>query len=390
MRRIIASILVLAMLGTASCSAGTIETSESVPHESTTFVWNDSPGCTLIRYVDTEGEDMSEIPLKGYKSGTDPVILNLDKAYDYYGDGSKFRDFAESLPSKITDEPLLNITKDLDLASKIDGIQISWRSSDESVLGSDGKVRRPHDRSVYVILEAHFDKDGSGMTARYVVRVARDMYDDTDPDKLEVLAHDGRYHEPPPGTEGEWFVFDTMNQITRFDPQADVMVDDKSHDCIRSFLISGRISMPRIDSEKEAYLCIVTLGKILSISHRIRQFEFKTAETDMGDTRYDYCQTFKGVPVLGGTIRVTSSFRRPFTSVVVETVMIPDDFDATPKVSMEEAESANGINSSRLVIMEWKGSPRLVYQGYAIRKPELIFIDANTGELLRRESLIIE
>ena len=401
MKKMIALILVLMMIGSVACQSVPKDTSDSsaaspetsAPHQSETtpFEWNDSPSGTLACYKDTDGEDdVQQIPLAGYKSGIDPIFLDDISRYEIFGYERSLYFFADDLPSKITDEPLLNITHDLTLSSEIDGTLVSWRSSDESLIESSGKVHRPHDRSRYVVLEAHFAQGEGAMTSRYVLRVARDMYADTDPDSLPVLAHDGVYHEPPEGTEGEWFVFDTMNQITRFDPQADVMVNDFSTDSMRSYLISGRISMPRIDTENEAYLCIKTLADILHISYSVKYFEFNTAESDIGDMRYDYMQYFNGVPVLNGMIRVMSSFRRPFTTVVVNVLMIPDDFDTAPKVTAAEIEEKFGLQSSELVIKELNGAPALMYRGYSRKSVEEIFVDAKTGKELERHSMIVE
>ena len=400
MRKIIALLLVLMMLGSAACqivpkdtsgaSSDPSQTSAPQPSETTPFEWNDSPPGTLACYKYTDGEDVQQIPLAGYKSGIDPVFLNTESLYEISGYERSLYLFADDLPSKITDEPLLNITHDLTLSSEMDGTLVSWRSSDESLIESSGKVHRPHDRSRYVLLEAHFAQGEGAMTSRYILRVARDMYADTDPESLPVLAHDGVYHEPPAGTEGEWFVFDTMNQITRFDPQADVMVNDYSTDSMRNYLISGKISMPRIDTENEAYLCISTLADILHISYSIKYFDFQTAESDIGDMRYDYIQSFNGVPVLNGMIRVMSSFRRPFTTVVVNVLMIPDDFDTNPNFTAAEIEEKFGLQASELVIKESNGVPVLMYHGYSRESMEELFVDAKTGKELERYSMIVD
>lgn len=399
MKKLLSLSLIVLMLGTAACSKGagqsaspseTSQTTEASSVETTEFTWNDSPAGTLKCYVDAEGtDDSKEIPLKGYKSGTDPVFLMLDAMYDTNGKGDGIYALAGDIPSKITEEPLLNITKDLNLPSVIDGIPVAWRSSDENLLENTGKVHRPHDLSRYLILEAHYAKGEGYMTSRYVLRIARDMYAGTDPDSLPLLAHDGKYHAPPEGTEGEWFVFDTMNQITRFDPQADVAVHDYSHDSMRSFLISGRISMPRIDTEEEAYLAITTLGKILHSSHAIKNLEFKDCEMDLGDIRYDYIQVHNGVPVVSSCVRVMSSFRRNFNTVVFNMLMIPDDFSTEPKISQAEVEKKFDIGSTELVIWDRDGAPVLCYHGYSNDRLEEVFIDAMSGKELASYSTIV-
>lgn len=393
-KKLISASLIITMLGASACNSGagqapsTAGTAGTV--ETTEFTWNDSPEGNMVCFIDAEGtDDNKEMAIAGYKSGTDPVFLLPEAEYETNGKGSGLYDIARNIPSKITDESLLNITKDLNLSPEVDGIPVVWRSSDESLLESSGKVHRPHDRSRYVLLEAHFAKGEGYMTSRYALRIARDMYADTDPDSLPLLAHDGRYHEPPAGTEGEWFVFDTMNQINRFDPKAEVMVSDYSHDSMRSFTISGRISMPRVDTEGEAFLTITTLGKILHSSHAIKNLEFKDAELFSGDMKYDYIQKFKGVPVVSSCVRVISSFRRPYTTVVFNMVLLPDDFSVKADVPQTEIEEKYGLDHSELVIWEYEGKPWLVYHGFRPADMTEVYIDAKNGVEIYSQSVIM-
>ena len=85
---------------------------------------------------------------------------------------------AQTYPEFAEGDSSQNVTKDIYLPAQADDINISWASSDESVIRCDGKVTLPHEHSKYVLLTATYETDGKEVEAAYVVRVARDMFAD--------------------------------------------------------------------------------------------------------------------------------------------------------------------------------------------------------------------
>ena len=110
---------------------------------------------------------------------------------------------------------------------------------------------------------------------------------------------------------------------------------------------------------------------------------------DLGDIRYDYIQVHNGVPVVSSCVRVMSSFRRNFNTVVFNMLMIPDDFSTEPKISQAEVEKKFDIESTELVIWDRDGAPVLCYHGYSSDRLEEVFIDAMSGKELASYSTIV-
>ena len=353
-----------------------------------------SGNATLTRY--REGGDQEEIPLEEYKSGTDPVYVQEGR---YESSGMVSREMANAereYRSLITNESFWNITKDLNLPSEINGISTTWISSDESLIKSTGKVHRPHDRSQFVILTVIFSDAEGSITCRESLRVARDMYDGVDvrtiPTMDEYVRPEmvGEYYPQFKDTEGGWFLFTDPGDVFFFDPDPDnMMVYDQCGNGWNSYLIGGQISDARVDSEKEAHLCIATLKRVFHFEDIFDNLVFTGTIDSLGDVVYDYAQYYQGVRVQSGFVRVMSSYRRPYVTVNICLVNIPSGFSATPKVSEDYVIREHDLYSAELSIMNDNGSVRLVYVGYRNGASEQVLVDAKTGNEIASYSTIM-
>ncbi|MBR6852054.1 MAG: hypothetical protein IKM88_17675, partial [Lachnospiraceae bacterium] len=150
-----------------------------------------------------------EIPLEDYTSGPYPIFL---QGYDYEEIGRVDLGMYEASRecfNAITDEEWADITHDLSLPSEFNGYTVTWKSSDESVIESDGTVHRPHDRSLFVLLEGAFSDSEGTLKLHYKLRVARDMYDGFTADEMPLLDDYGEpsiweYNEKLQDTDGGW------------------------------------------------------------------------------------------------------------------------------------------------------------------------------------------
>jgi len=347
----------------------------------------------LERYLENGEEE--QIPLEEYRSGTDPVYVQ-EGYYEYSGKVSNELTNAErEFRTLITDESFLNITKDLNLPSEINGISTTWISSDESLIESTGKVHRPHERSQYVILTVIFQDAEGSITCREPLRVARDMYDGVDvrtiPTMDEYVRPEmvGEFFPQFQDTEGGWFLFTDEGDIFFFDPDPDSMlVYDKCGNGWTSFMADGQLSDARVDTEKEAYLCIATLQRVFHFEDRFDNLVFTGTIDSMGDVVYDYTQYYQGVKVQSGFIRVMSSYRRPYVTINIALVDIPSGFSATPEVSEDYVTREHNLWSAELLIWNDNGNPRLVYTGYRKNASEAVVVDAKTGEEIASNSTI--
>ena len=348
---------------------------------------------TLKIFID--GEE-TEIPLSGYTSGTDPIFI-LDGYYEESGGTNEaMQNIREKYLKIISDESPMNITKDLNLPDEIDGISVTWSSSDESVIDSAGKVTRPFERSQYVILTAAFTEQGRTMTLREVFRVARNMYDSVGLEDLlsldEYIWPDsvGDFYEELEGSEGAWYIFEYFDDIVFFDPYPDdMLIYDRSEGKWVGYLLGGQFSDPRVDTAGEAYLCIASLRDILGYADQFDQLELDVVYDAMGDVTYDFMQCYQGVPVQGAFVRVISSYQRPYTTINLNLLQIPEGFSTTPKVTEDQVMADHDLSTAELVIMEKDGDVRLVYHGYRSGAPEAVYVDALTGEEIASYSTII-
>ncbi len=380
---------------TSDDTQNTVDTSDPGTTVSTDTSGTDDPAGTLKLYKDRDLE--YEIPLAGYTSGPDPIfIIN-----GYYEASGGTTDAMQEVRNKyldvITDESPLNITKDLYLPDEIDGIPITWSSSDESLIDATGKVTRPFERSQYVILTATLTGPDGTMTLREVFRVARNMYDGIDP--MQLLSLDdgyiwpdnvGYYYEELEGSEGAWYIFEYLEDIVFFDPYPDDMsLYDRSTGPWIGYLLGGQFSDPRVDTAWEAYLSIASLRNILGFADQFDQLEYEGTTNSMGDVVYDFVQYYQGVRVQSGYVRVLSSFWRPYTTINISLLQIPKDFSTTSEVTAEQVMADHNLANAELMILENEGDVKLVYTGYRTRGSEAVIVDAMTGEEIASYSTIV-
>lgn len=349
---------------------------------------------TLKIFIDGEEK---EIPLSGYTSSTDPIFI-LDGYYEESGGTTDaMQNAREKYLKIITDEWPMNITKDLDLPDEIEGIAVTWSSSDESVIDSTGKVTRPFERSQYVILTATFTEQGRTMTLREVFRVARNMYDSIGVTDLLSLddgyiwpENIGEQYEELKGSEGAWYIFEYFDDIVFFDPYPDdMLIYDNSEGPWIGYLLDGQFSDPRVDTAGEAYLCIASLRNILGFAGQFDQLKLDVVYDTMGDVTYDFMQCYQGVPVQGAFVRVISSYWRPFTTINLNLLKIPKGFSTTPGVTADQVMADHDLSNADLIILERDGEVKLVYHGYRSRASESVYVDALTGEEIGSYSTVI-
>jgi len=428
MKRILAGILAIILITSASCQkkASGSGSSPDIQAETTTGPATETPDGTTtdasaettavphsdafldeVRKTDSQcilkcvlsNRDEKEIKLTDYTSGTDYVFI-IEGYRKIIGSFDREIDPVASSIYEKNGPRLLDVAEDLDLPAEKDGVTIYWYSSDPSLVESTGKVHRPHDHSKYVILTGAFTKGSGYLIERYVLHVARDMYDNFDVENLPPLDYyndpgllnsieDG-YWEKLEGTEGGWYLFTIFDQIVFFDTDPNYRsLYDHSNECWTSWLIGGQFSDPRVETMHEAYLNIAGLQDILGYSQEFPELRPGNVDHGLSDIIYDFDQYHDGVKVNGGKIRVISSSLRPYVSINVSILKVPPLLSSTPNYTPEEIMEEHDLHSVELMFWNWEGKTYLTYYGYRNNAFEAVFVDAHSGEEIHSTSTIV-
>ena len=415
MKRLLAGSLALILIGSTSCTSGKTSKTTAAPtttRETTrqtsepTTTQTSAPTTTReTEPTETDGEKKmitlsfgpfeEDMPLDEYTSGPYPIFL---KGYEYEEIGQVSGDMYEASREcfkAFTDEEWADITHDLTLPDEFNGYTVTWTSSDESVIESDGTVHRPHDRSLYVLLEGAFSNDVGTLKLRYKLRVARDMYEGFTADEMPLLDYYGtpyiwEYNEKLQDTDGGWYIFTTIPDLVFFaaNPEEVELYDD-CEGLWKDYDLSGEISEPIADTPREAFFCIKSVEQVLHIENEVKQLQFEKMFCEDVMDRYDFDQYFKGVKVKDASLNVIVCNWRRTTIIKCHVLDIPSDFSVKPDITEKEAIEKYDLEYADLTIWENGGEIYLVYCGHQKRKSEIVYVDAHTGEQLAAYSSVI-
>ena len=313
-----------------------------------------------------------------------------------YSDGmcSEAFDIGREYPKCEQGDYLLNVTKNLELPTEVDGFTIRWESSDESLVRPDGTVTCPHAQSKYVLLTAVITKDGRSLVSRSIVRVARDMYADVTTDKVldPSFANDPGIFASMGIDESffnHWFYeLDELEQLYFYEDYVDnLFLNQETRGKTRHVMVSGTLSEVHTSSINEAWLNVYSVRKPLGLPEWC-ELRFDTLRSGLDEVIYDFQQYYQDVPVDGKVRLLVSDKMQTINSWMIQ---IPDNFDAKPKVSSDEVTAQFGLDKERieLSIKEIDDQVKLVWQGYVSGKSEYVLIDAHTGKELSRSSTIV-
>ena len=330
-----------------------------------------------------------------YTSGTDYIFINdtleekmvskneLDKVWQ------KFDLLAEGDFS-------LCVSHDLNLPTQVDGIRISWYSSDETYLEPNGTIHRPHDQSQYVVLSGKATDGENTQIRRRVLRIERDMYDDLGYGNMFELEgyEDAGYFEyygvDPEKIDGWFYILDELPQLYFFQPKTDdlsVSQDkERNYDIRKNLFIRGNLCDPEIRSKHEADLLLYSMKNLMGVDVSKGNLKLDSISPTSNALVYHYLQYFKGIKVRNGTVSVSNnSADEKSKSLKFNTYLIPEDFDITPKLSVEDVKKLVETNDEpELIITESEGKLYLAYFVILPSRQDSVCIDAKTGEELKK------
>ncbi len=304
---------------------------------------------------------------------------------------------AQTYPEFAEGDSSQNVTKDIYLPVQADDINISWASSDESVISCDGKVTLPHEHSKYVLLTATYETDGKEVEAAYVVRVARDMFAGIGTDKVlplygydELWAFESIGIDPSDGWDypGWFYEYDELEQLYFFqDNVDDLTIYDKSSSTIADYFITGQLCETSIETAHESDLLLFSMRKIIGW-HDNCEMRYEGMMVDGYTDIYDYRQYYNGIPTSGWAKVIIGTYV-DIKNVHSWILQIPEGFDSKPSVTEDEITDQYDLVYPSLEIMELDGRILLVWKCYSSESSERVIIDAHTGEEVYRGSTVV-
>ena len=303
-------------------------------------------------------------------------------------------DIAREYPGYAEGDYDMNVTKDLTLPTQADEVKIAWTSSDESLITNEGKVTRPHEHSKYVMLTAVLSNGEGEITSRYIVKVARDMYDDVTEDMILGLTDDyGNWEKLEemgidlfeyPG----WFYYcDEIDQLYFFQIDLDriFLYDDPNNKIDPHVQCTGDLFEVRPETHHETELAVSSLRTVIYCDDKY-ELRCDRRFPGMDEDCYDFIQYYNGVPT-SGMIRIGIAHDKDsvnwFNSRILQ---IPDGFDTTVKYSADKLKKDYELyDEPELSIDEMDGKFVLIWSAYTKNQTRII-VDAKSGEPLEEYS----
>ena len=309
---------------------------------------------------------------------------------------TRFFDIAREYPKYAEGDFDMNVTKDLVLPTETDGVKIEWTSSDENLITNEGVVKRPHEHSRFVMLTAVLSKDDSELISRYIVKVARDMYDDVTADMIVDLEYG----------YGNLYVFDEMDvDLSEYDGWFYSYYDMEQlyffqEDLDRVLLFGdtgggmtihnqgvGDLFEVKPETLHEAYLAACCLREAVGCDDRY-ELRYEGYMTGIAEDYYDFVQYYNDVPTTG-SIRLGIGYNEIPNSFNSWILQIPDGFDTAVNYTMEDMKKDFELyEDPELRIDNRDEEIVLTWTGYT-KNHMCVMVDAKTGEVLYEGSTII-
>lgn len=346
--------------------------------------------------IDLVYDDDSTINSNDFTSSTEYVRI-IDQFVCGDLTPSKLFDIAREYPGFAEGDADYNVTQDLTLPTQADGVKITWISSDESLITNEGKVIRPHNHSKYVMLTAVLS-DGEGeLISRYIVKVARDMYDNVTEDMILGLTDDyGNWEKLDEmgidlfAYDGWFYYFDELEQLYFFQVDLDrIFLTEDLSDMIQPHVqCTGDLFEVKPETLHEAELAANSLRTVIYCDDKY-ELRFKGGFPGLYDDCYDFIQYYDGIPTKG-MLRLGIGHDKDsinwFNSWMLQ---IPDGFDTTVKYTEEKLKKDYELfGDAELIIDEMDGKIVLVWTAYTTHHTR-IAVDAKSGELLEEYDTVI-
>ena len=261
----------------------------------------------------------------------------------------------------------LCVRHDLKLPTKMGSTDITWKSSDESVVKTDGTVIRPAERSCLVTLTATLTVDGEEMEKAFEVRVIKTANDHLTPDDIYI-------NDEP---DQIYFYNDIIEDCT-------IYVNKKGY----VTRVIGSIIDFTVDSPEEALLAIHGMHKLIGCENVFEELKIDHIIKD--DTCYYFVfnQVHNSVPVKGVMLTLTTDLEGNTNGFI--NYYVPIDISTDPAIDKDAAVTAIGdyekIFSEELMIDVNGEEATLIWEISYSKAGEMFTytakVDAQTGKLI--------
>ena len=213
----------------------------------------------------------------------------------------------------------LCVRHDLKLPTKMGSTDITWKSSDESVVKTDGTVIRPAERSCLVTLTATLTVDGEEMEKAFEVRVIKTANDHLTPDDIYI-------NDEP---DQIYFYNDIIEDCT-------IYVNKKGY----VTRVIGSIIDFTVDSPEEALLAIHGMHKLIGCENVFEELKIDHIIKD--DTCYYFVfnQVHNSVPVKGVMLTLTTDLEGNTNGFI--NYYVPIDISTDPAIDKDAAVTTIG------------------------------------------------
>lgn len=261
----------------------------------------------------------------------------------------------------------LCVRHDLKLPSKIGSTEITWKSSDENVVKTDGTVTRPAELSCLVTLTATLTVDGEEVEKAFEVRVIKTANDNLTPDDIYI-------NEVP---DDIYFYNDIIENCK-------IYVNKKGY----VTRVIGSIIDYKVDSPEEALLAIHGMHKLIGCENVFEELKIDHIIKD--DTCYYFVfnQIHNSVPVKGVMLTLTTDLEGNTNGFI--NYYVPINISTDPAVDKDAAITAIGdyekIFSEELLIAVDGENATLIWEIQYSKAGEMFTysakVDAQTGKLI--------
>lgn len=295
------------------------------------------------------------------KNQVDLDLARVENAYSFVNIGFSGNDTYES------------VTKNLQLPKNVNGCTVTWKSDKTNVVGVDGIVYRQEETSEIVNLTAKISYNDSSLEKEFRIRVVKSMYCDYSYDDIIVL--------------------EDMMQLYFYN---DIIEDLQIYTNDLGYIdfVIGSISDIKVDSYDEAFLALQGVKDLMGMDNVEDELCPENIFSDAYGYVYVFTQVYKGLPVFGSKITLSTDLEGNTTGL--NSSYVPFKLNTTPSLTSDAAMSSSNLNylivtNTELNVYMENDTARLAWNINFVDSDGHIrnaLVDANNAEVLyKRASL---
>lgn len=263
-----------------------------------------------------------------------------------------------------------SVTDNLSLVTELNGAIIEWSSSNADVISDEGIVNRPDDESANVILTANVKRNSYFETKQFEVYVIKNKYVNYNTDYIEDIDSFEKLYLYNGG--------DTDNLEVYTNDEGDIEY------------IIGSFSDIIVESPEEAILSLYNIKSLMGCKSPEEELRWVSTNKDNYGKAFRFEQVYKGIPVYGMSI-VVSTDQSGYISSLQSSFVKDINIITTPELSESETKQKvteygyKDAEVEKLYIYMDNSVPKLAWNVYAKDSDGVqynILIDAADGEVL--------